>query len=298
MKLGGLLEGVAPPISDNLVVEESLKCLVNIVVKDEILTEEFVKLGGHWEALKMLEDLLKKLQADNGTTSATTEREIAAHQKELSDFNGRYENMLVPTCRLLFTVTRPVEKNMAVIQAIRDQKLLETICEFVFIFSYAIQQDKTIATRLSLTDLIRTVINLTVDLGALGSADIAALAQYIPQFPRLIHSMHRFLEIKSIQFKDPIYNLHMIAAGCFVNVPHDVAGAVLMQEDGQWLEPEPLASRTTQVAQTLCDVLSSGISLECASLTSNLHPISSCLFGLVSLTSTLLFGIFTVPQEL
>jgi len=260
MKLGGLLDKA--PIDDVLVVEEAMKCLVNVIVKAEALTEEFVRLEGHWTCLQMLNETLTRLQIDNGTSPQTTEREVEEKKLKIRAFNEKYEMLMVPLCRLLFTVTRPMEANKPLIQEMRERMLLTTVCEFLFIYSYAFQHDRSVVSHLYVSDLMRIMVNLSVELGALGAVDLPALAKYIPHFPRLIHSMHRFLEVPSVTFKDSIYNIHQIASSCFVNVPHEVAGALFMLEEGQWPEAEELATKVVSSSQALCRVLSESIKAE------------------------------------
>lgn len=269
MKLSGLLEGESKPIDDSLVVEEAMKCLVNIIVKAEAFGDEFIDLGGAWPCMKLMEDMLELALKQNGLTRTTTDAEIAADNRVVTDFGGRYENIMVPVCRLLFSVSRPGDSKSStkprtqhLLNDMRERGLLATVSEWLFFFSHAIQTDRSIATRMSLGDLIRIVINLTVDLGALGSHDTAALTKYFPNFPRVTRSMQRFFQIKAEQFKDPVYVLHQLTASAFVNVPDESAGAVLLNEDGTWPAPEILAHRLQITAQTLCDVLMVGINKE------------------------------------
>lgn len=263
MKLSGLLNSAKAPIDDALVIEEAMKCLVNVIVKADALVNEFVRLEGHWICLQKFNETLALLQLDNGTSASTTESDVVEKKLSIKSFNEKYESLLVPICRLLFTVTRPLEQNKPVIHEMRERNLLDTICEYLFLYSYAFQTDHSVASHLYVADIMRTITNLSVDLGALGAVDLVALAKYIPHFPRLIHAMHRFFEVPSAAFKDPIYNIHQLASACFVNVPHEVAGALFMFEDGKWPEAEVLASRIVSDSQTLCSVLSESIKLEC-----------------------------------
>jgi hypothetical protein len=262
MKLGGLMEDESAPIADEMVIEESGKCLVNIVVKAESLLEEFVKLRGPWRCLELLRETLTKLQEWNGTSNETTELEIIESNKVIGDAEGKYDGLLVPVVRLLFSATRPLEGNKALLVALRDAHLLQIVAEYLFLYSFAFQKDPSLAAKLHLQDLIRIVINLTVDLGALGSSDLAALATYIPRFPRLIHAMHRFFEIPSPVFQDPIYQIHLLAASCFVNVPSQVAGALIMQEDGTFPDSTVIIPLLNKICKTLCNVLMESIKLD------------------------------------
>lgn len=261
MKLGGLAEDTPAPIANAEVIDEARKCLVNIIGKTEALTVEYVRLGGHWPCLKILNETLAALQAENGVSSQTSGAQVEKDGIVLKAFNEKFEQVLVPVCRLLFTATRPLESNKPAITELRDKNLLDTAGEFIFIYSYAIKKDPSIAQRLYFQDLLRTIVNLTLEHGALGSSDIATLATFIPRFPRLIRAAYRFFELRPTRAptpnapKDPIYNIHLLTASCLANVPAQVAGALFLGEDGGMPSAEDFVAQALGVCQTLCDVL-------------------------------------------
>lgn len=247
---------------NRLVVEEARKCCVNIISKAESLTEEFVRLGGHHVSLKILEETLVSLQQANGITSDTTEEEIEKSGKKLNDFNDVHESTLVPICRLIFTATRPIESNRPAIVSMREKGLANTASEYLFIYSYVMQDNKMLAAKLHVQDLLRILINLTLELGALGANDLTTLASIIPRFPRLIHAAFRIFQVKPDRIppvqnapRDPVYNLHLITTSCLVNVPSEVAPALFLNEDGGVPDTEHLIARMTLSCKVLFDVL-------------------------------------------
>lgn len=261
LKLGGLDEDTPAPIANAEVIDEARKCLVNIIGKAEELTVEFVRLGGHWPCVKILNETLAALQAANGVTSQTSGAQVEKDGNTLKAFNEKFEQALVPVCRLLFTATRPLESNKPAITALRDKNLLDISAEFLFIYSFVIQKDPSIALRLYFQDLLRILVNLTLEHGALGTSDIATLATFIPRFPRLVRAAHRLFELRPTRAptpnapKDPIYNIHLLTASCLANVPSQVAGALFLEEDGGMPSAEAFVAQAVAVCQTLCDVL-------------------------------------------
>lgn len=255
------MEGVVPPIANAEVIEEARKCLVNIISKTEPLTVEFVRLEGHWACLKMLNSILSELQTANGITAQTSSAQVEKDGLVLKAFNEKYEQVLVSLCRLLFTATRPLDSNKPAITALREKNLIDTAGEFIFIYSFAMKHDASLAQRLYLQDLLRILVNLTLEHGALGNSDIATLATFIPRFPRLVKAAYRLFEVRPTRQpshnapKDPIYNIHLLTASCLANVPSQVAGALFLDEDGSLPSAEEFVARATVACQALCEVL-------------------------------------------
>ena len=268
MKLGRLLEGEDSPVSNEEVIQEARKCLVNIIGKAEELTVEFVRLEGHFVCLKLLKEILAELQLANGITSQTTGAYVEKEGLVLKAFNEKYEPLLVPLCRLLFTSTRPLPPNKPAISSLREKNLLDVTAEFIFIYSFVFRNDPSLSLKLYLQDLLRILVNLTLEHGALGSSDIPTLAIYIPRFPRLICSAYRFFEVVPARQpaantpKDPVFVIHQLTASALANVPAKVAGALFLNEDGGLPPAEEFVSRGFDVSKRLFEVLDYSITAQ------------------------------------
>jgi len=176
------------PIRLHEVIEEALKCLVNIIVKNDPCKFKFVELGG-------LEKSVGLLKEHESLTAA----------------------VLFPLGRLLFAVSAPKEESKEVDEIRQKLKDLGTIQIMAQVMKNEVhKQDFPISISAVLSEALQVLFNLTLELGPLGGNKMD-YKQYFPNFGSVIEDLVKILHIPT---ENPaIIKLKTHVISCLINIP-------------------------------------------------------------------------------
>ncbi|XP_049848149.1 uncharacterized protein LOC126311232 [Schistocerca gregaria] len=191
-------------------LEPALKCLANLVLKEDRLLADFIAEDGPIACRKIFAYLIPMLAA------ATT-------RNPTPNFDEAYDFILVGVLRLLVLSTRITHPTCkGTIYALRESRLLEDLTDYVVLYSKFFKPAPVhIATHTSLQDALRCILNLIADFGVFGSSkNLAELDKCIPKLSLTFDAWITFLDYDDYQSKShPVYTLQTLVVSCLVNLP-------------------------------------------------------------------------------